>query len=103
MYALHHPASPHYRYSQPVLLSPQRLRFHPRDDGTQRIIDYQLNILTPEAVVLPVDHEYDALARHPAGKRKFRAAGASSTLDYTVEIKVTEDPAAAFCHRPRGR
>ena len=34
----------HYRYSQPVRLSPQRLRFHPRDDGAQRVIEHQLNI-----------------------------------------------------------
>ena len=34
----------HYRYSQPVLFSPQRLRFHPRDDGAQRVIEHQLNI-----------------------------------------------------------
>jgi len=34
----------HYRYSQPVQLSPQQLRFHPRDDGAQRVIDHQLNI-----------------------------------------------------------
>jgi transglutaminase-like putative cysteine protease len=37
----------HYRYSGPVRLSPQRLRFCPRDDGAQRVIDHQLNI-TPE-------------------------------------------------------
>jgi transglutaminase-like putative cysteine protease len=36
----------HYRYSQPVQFNPQRLRFHPRDDGAQRVIDYQLK-LTP--------------------------------------------------------
>ena len=34
----------HYRYSQPVRLSAQRLRFHPRDDGAQRVIAHQLNI-----------------------------------------------------------
>jgi transglutaminase-like putative cysteine protease len=34
----------HYRYSQPVQLSPQQLRLHPRDDGAQQIIDHQLNI-----------------------------------------------------------
>ena len=34
----------HYRYSHPVRFSPQRLRFHPRDDGAQRLIDHQLNI-----------------------------------------------------------
>ena len=34
----------HYRYSHPVRFSPQRLRFHPRDDGAQRVIDHQLNI-----------------------------------------------------------
>jgi len=33
-----------YRYSQPVLLSPHQLRFCPRDDGAQRIIDHQLHI-----------------------------------------------------------
>lgn len=41
--------STYYRYSQPILLNPQRLRFHPRDDGAQRVIDYQLNITpTPQ-------------------------------------------------------
>jgi len=34
----------HYRYSHPVQFTPQRLRFHPRDDGAQRVIDHQLNI-----------------------------------------------------------
>lgn len=34
----------HYRYSQPVRLSPHQLRFYPRDDGAQRIIDYRLDI-----------------------------------------------------------
>ena len=100
----------HYRYSHPVRLSPQRLRFNPRDDGAQRVIDHQLNItpmplgrneyldlegnrvtqvwfeeetdhfdievtmqvetlrrnafdfiLAPEAAVLPIAHEHDAL------------------------------------------
>lgn len=34
----------HYHYSHPVRFSPQRLRFHPRDDGAQRVIAHQLNI-----------------------------------------------------------
>ncbi|KPJ94276.1 MAG: hypothetical protein AMJ55_06635 [Gammaproteobacteria bacterium SG8_15] len=39
----------HYHYSHPVRLSPQRLRFHPRSDGAQRVINHQLNITpTPE-------------------------------------------------------
>jgi len=33
-----------YRYSLPVQLSPQQLRFCPRDDGAQRVIDYLLEI-----------------------------------------------------------
>jgi transglutaminase-like putative cysteine protease len=38
-----------YRYSRPVQLNPQRLRFRPRDDGAQRVIEYQLNITpTPQ-------------------------------------------------------
>lgn len=99
-----------YHYSQPVRFNPQRLRFHPRDDGAQRVIAHQLNIspmplgrndhldlegnrvtqvwfeqesdhfyievtmqvetlrrnafdfiLTPEAAVLPIDHEHDLI------------------------------------------
>ncbi len=34
----------HYRYSHPVRLGPQRLRFHPRDDGAQWVSDHQINI-----------------------------------------------------------
>ena len=34
----------HYSYSQLVQLGPQDLRFHPRDDGSQRVISFQLNI-----------------------------------------------------------
>lgn len=33
-----------YSYSQPVRLSPQCLRFHPRDDGAQRVIEHRLEI-----------------------------------------------------------
>jgi len=33
-----------YRYSCPVWFSPQRLRFHPRDDGAQRVVEHQLNV-----------------------------------------------------------
>jgi transglutaminase-like putative cysteine protease len=100
----------HYRYSCPVQFGPQRLRFHPRDDGAQRIIAHQLSItptplgrndhldlegnrvtqiwfgeetdrfdiqvtmqvetlrpnafdfiLTPEATVLPINHEHDVI------------------------------------------
>ena len=38
-----------YRYSHPVRLSPQRLRFHPRDDGAQWVSDHQISI-TPTPV-----------------------------------------------------
>jgi transglutaminase-like putative cysteine protease len=33
-----------YSYSQPVRLSPHRLRFCPRDDGAQRVIEHRLDI-----------------------------------------------------------
>jgi transglutaminase-like putative cysteine protease len=36
-----------YRYSQPVQLGPQQLRFHPRADGAQRVIAHRLDI-SPE-------------------------------------------------------
>lgn len=38
-----------YRYSRPVRFDPHALRFHPRDDGAQRIIDHQL-IINPAPV-----------------------------------------------------
>ncbi len=34
----------HYRYSSPVQFGPHRLRFHPRDDGAQRVTSHQLSI-----------------------------------------------------------
>jgi transglutaminase-like putative cysteine protease len=34
----------HYRYSRPVQLDTHWLRFHPRDDGAQRVIGHQLSI-----------------------------------------------------------
>jgi transglutaminase-like putative cysteine protease len=34
----------HYRYSRPVEFGPHWLRFHPRDDGAQRVISHQLSI-----------------------------------------------------------
>ena len=34
----------HYHYTSPVLLNPHQLRFHPRDDGAQRVVDYQLSV-----------------------------------------------------------
>lgn len=36
-----------YSYSQVVQLSPHRLRFHPRDDGAQRVIEHRLEISPP--------------------------------------------------------
>jgi transglutaminase-like putative cysteine protease len=36
--------STHYSYSRPVRFRPHQLRFHPRDDGAQRVIGHQLSI-----------------------------------------------------------
>ena len=33
-----------YDYSNPVRLGPQALRFHPRDDGAQRVIEHRLDV-----------------------------------------------------------
>ncbi|MGD8275133.1 MAG: transglutaminase family protein [Thiohalocapsa sp.] len=44
----------HYRYSKSVYLKPHRLRFRPRDDGSQEIVDYRLD-LTPRPAGLD-DH-----------------------------------------------
>jgi transglutaminase-like putative cysteine protease len=42
LFTIHHHTR--YRYSQAVHLNPHQLRFHPRDDGAQRVIDHQLDI-----------------------------------------------------------
>jgi transglutaminase-like putative cysteine protease len=50
--------STHYRYSKPVLLGPQDLRFHPRDDGSQRVIEHRLDITpTPNGINEHIDLE----------------------------------------------
>lgn len=47
-----------YRYSKPVRLGPQALRFHPRDDGSQRVIEHSLDITpTPHGVNDHIDLE----------------------------------------------
>ena len=33
-----------YRYSGPVALEPHLLRFHPREDGAQRVIEYRIDV-----------------------------------------------------------
>lgn len=39
----------HYHYSQPVMLRPQQLRFHPRDSSVQQVVDYKIDI-TPAPI-----------------------------------------------------
>ena len=46
-FKIHHYTS--YRYSSPVRLNPQLLRFRPREDGAQHITDYRIHI-TPTPV-----------------------------------------------------
>ena len=41
-FTIHHTTQ--YQYSKPVKLSTQDLRFYPRDDGSQRVISFLLNI-----------------------------------------------------------
>ncbi len=62
-----------YRYSGPVQFGPQQLRFRPRDDGAQRIVDYRLEIRpTPQGRDEQLDLEgnrvtqvwFDAQADH---------------------------------------
>lgn len=42
LFRIHHRTC--YRYSSPVRLGPQLLRFRPRDDGAQRILEYNIHI-----------------------------------------------------------
>lgn len=53
-----------YSYSQPVRLSPHRLRFHPRDDGSQRVIEHRLDISpTPQGRNDHIDLEGNRVAQ----------------------------------------
>ena len=42
LFDIHHRTR--YRYSSPVRLGPQLLRFRPRDDGAQRVLEYSINV-----------------------------------------------------------
>lgn len=71
-----------YRYSQPVRLSPHQLRFSPRDDGAQRVVDHQLEISpSPQGQNDHIDLE---------GNRVTQVWFASDTshLDITLKMEV---------------
>jgi transglutaminase-like putative cysteine protease len=68
----------HYRYSQPVTLSPHRLRFHPRDDGSQRVVQHRLDISpTPQGRNDHIDLE---------GNRVTQVWFASSTENLEINL-----------------
>ena len=139
----------HYRYSQPVRLSPQRLRFNPRDDGAQRVIDHQLNItpmplgrnehldlegnrviqvwfeeetdhfdievtmqvetsrrnafdfiLAPEAAVLPIDHEHDAICAR-AYLERIECDDAVTAFAAELSLSVSRDTLSFLDHLNR--
>ena len=139
----------HYRYSHPVRLSPQRLRFNPRDDGAQRVIDHQLNItpmplgrnehldlagnrvtqvwfeeetdycdikvtmqvetlrrnafdfiLAPEAAVLPIAHEHDALCAR-AYLERIECDDAVTAFAAELSLSVSRDTLSFLDHLNR--
>lgn len=71
-----------YRYSQPVRLGPQQLRFCPRDDGAQRILDYELQISpTPQGRNEHIDLEGNRVTQAWFG-------AATDHLEITLEMQV---------------
>jgi transglutaminase-like putative cysteine protease len=139
----------HYRYSYPVRLSPQLLRFNPRDDGAQRVIDHQLNItpiplgrneyldlegnrvtqvwfdegtdyfdievtmlvetlrrnafdfiLAPEAAVLPIAHEHDALCAR-AYLERIECDDAVTAFAAELSLSVSRDTLSFLDHLNR--
>ncbi len=139
----------HYSYSHPVRLSPQQLRFHPRDDGAQRVIDHQLGItpmplgrneyldlegnrvtqvwfgeetdyfdievtmqvktlrrnafdyiLAPEAAVLPIAHEHDALCAR-AYLERIECDDAVTSFAAELSLAVSRDTLSFLDHLNR--
>lgn len=69
-----------YRYTVPVQLGPQRLRFRPRDDGAQRVLDYRMRI-TPSPAGANEHLE-------PDGNRVTQAWFAQPTERLEVEVEM---------------
>jgi transglutaminase-like putative cysteine protease len=79
-----------YRYSKPVTLSPHILRFYPRDDGSQRIVEHRLKI-TPE----PQGYN-DHLDLEGNRVAQVWFTGATSQLEIEVTMQVQTLPRNPF-------
>jgi transglutaminase-like putative cysteine protease len=74
-----------YRYTAPVYLEPHTLRFRPRQDGTQRLLSYQLQIAPrPAGLAECLDQDGNAVVQAwfdvPASELEVRSAFQIETL-----------------------
>jgi transglutaminase-like putative cysteine protease len=74
-----------YRYTTPVYLEPHTLRFRPRQDGTQRLLSYQLQIgPQPAGLAECLDQDGNAVVQAwfdvPVGELAVRSAFQIETL-----------------------
>ncbi len=72
-----------YHYSHPVQLSPQQLRFYPRDDGAQRVINHQLNI-TP---IPQGQNNHLELEGNPVTQVWFEGVTDQFTIDVEMQVE----------------
>jgi len=72
-----------YHYSQPVKLSPQLLRFYPRDDGTQRVIHHHLAITpTPQG-----QNKHLELEGNPVAQVWFEGETDQFAIDVEMQVE----------------
>src|SRR5450432_1122942 len=74
-----------YRYTTPVYLEPHTLRFRPRQDGTQRLLSYQLQIAPqPAGLAECLDQDGNSVVQAwfdiPVGELTVRSAFQIETL-----------------------
>ena len=86
----------HYHYSHPVQLGPQQLRFRPRDDGAQRVINHHINVTpTPQG-----RNEHLELEGNPVTQVWFEGETDQLTVDVTMQVETLRRNAFDFILAP---
>jgi len=86
-----------YRYSKPVTLNPHQLRFYPRDDGAQRVTDYQLEI-SPRPLGR---NEHIDLEGNRVTQVWFGSDSDHLTLDLTMQVETLRSSPFDFILDPK--
>lgn len=74
-----------YRYDRPVRLGPQVLRLRPRDDGTQRLVDYRCEVDPAPSL----RSRYLDLEGNPVEQLWFLGETTALTIDSRFEVETT--------------